>query len=197
MDYSTLLKSHMETCRAAAEAILRVASAEWEGKTRDDLLRSLDEKTQALAGANELKRKAQLFQDVVWLEAVTAAFLTKSTLKRIETATTADEMAAMFFSLGHNLAAMQRLTLLGSDEFQSIMQSITGTKHSQEQWAGNNQSLKEAVQEASAYYERGGIRLHNEVARDLAGKYAVSENSLREAIKPIARAFGKVRGEKK
>jgi len=106
-------------------------------------------------------------------------------------------IANVMYHLGFCHSTLIKAQLIATDEAKALFQSLAGAKDIAKRWEEDKEDYKSAEVEAVEYYETGGTDTHEKVAKRLAKKYNVSNNTLRGNIKPIARKYGKVRGEKK
>ncbi len=153
--------------------------------------------------AESTKENAEVARILLILRLIAAVETWSLAMRQIEEIrgeATPDEpwrLACVAFEMGTVKEAIHSLNPILVPEALSVYQSMAAAKNAETQWKSNNQSLEKAVQDAAAYYENGGADLHNVLANRLAREYGISKNTLRGRIKPIARKYGKVKGDKK
>ncbi|MGO9016911.1 MAG: hypothetical protein ACLQVJ_01025 [Syntrophobacteraceae bacterium] len=198
MDYKKRLSDEFKSADTFAQVLLNKVPPEYANMSDENLKAWAAQYETDLEHAQTTKEEAALIGALLGLQSMLAAREMSSILGRIEKSIK-DRWTFAYanYRLGYLKGLIEGRTLTQHPDFERIFQSLSGSKNVGKRWEEDREDYELAQAEAAAYYEGGGEDTHDKVAKRLAKKYKVSPNTLRNNIKPLARRYGKVKGDKK
>jgi hypothetical protein len=193
MDWKARLQEKIDRCARRAVAILESV----DGKPPSDLKREIDEKAGMLEKAKNKKEAASITDDILELQKIAAARLMSDIIGELKDSRDARMLAGATYDLGYLMGFIERTLLICHPDLHKLIDSRLGSKYADQRWEGDRHWYRVAEEKAKEYYEGGGTLRHDELAKKYVDDYHLSPAALREIIKPIARRYGKVRGDKK
>lgn len=209
MGFRSKLLDEVKSAEAFARAILDELPPEYAAIPNEVLTVRLREGLAHLEHVSSLKEKAVLVEKLKYDDTLLMAREMSSICSRLKVifheakndnvmvynVAPPWEFAHDIFVLGRFQGIMEGRSIEAGPDFRRMLQSLLGAENVNERWKEDREDYESAEKEARSYYEEGGKDTHDKVARRLAKKYNLSPNTVRDKIKPIARKYGKVKGD--
>ena len=107
----------------------------------------------------------------------------------------------LMYHLGNAEGGLSQLEIVMDKDIYDIIHTIMSKIFIQKRWNPVNKTIKKALKFAEEKWKNGDPALHNEMADYLFNKYKnecsnLTRNRLLRELRPIARPYGRVRGDK-
>jgi hypothetical protein len=83
------------------------------------------------------------------------------------------------------------------ERLKQTFRSIRSAEDRNKEWEKHKAKVAAALQEAEERWAKGDPTMHNKMAEQLAPKYGLTKKALQTELRPLAREYGRIRGEKK